>query len=161
MNARSHPLSCKLSPVPIRNLQPRYRGLARCLAGLLVLMFVSFAPVRAMAPTRHHAGETESGMASWYGADQGHQTASGERFDPDALTAATRHLPFGTVVRVTNTLNGRSVDVRINDRGPWSHGRIIDVSSAAADVLDMKKHGVVPVTFEVLKLGLGRRHTDD
>jgi rare lipoprotein A (peptidoglycan hydrolase) len=89
MNARSHPLSCKLSPVPIRNLQPRYRGLARCLAGLLVLMFVSFAPVRAMAPTRHHAGETESGMASWYGADQGHQTASGERFDPDALTAAT------------------------------------------------------------------------
>jgi rare lipoprotein A len=100
-----------------------------------------------------HAGETQTGLASWYGADQGRHTASGERFDADALTAAHRHLPFGTVVRVTNQLNGKSVDVRINDRGPWRHDRIIDVTDAAADVLDMKKAGTVPVTILVLKLG--------
>jgi rare lipoprotein A len=106
------------------------------------------------APHRYHAGETESGLASWYGADQGHETASGERFDPRQLTAAHRHLPFGTVVRVTNRANGRSVDVRINDRGPFGDGdRIIDVSSAAADVLQMKTSGLVAVDIEVIRLG--------
>ncbi len=105
-----------------------------------------------------HPGETQRGIASWYGADQGRHTASGERFDPDALTAAHRHLPFGTVVRVTNELNGKSVDVRINDRGPWRHGRIIDVTDAAANVLDMKKQGTVPVTLLVLKLGPPSKH---
>ena len=120
-------------------------------------------PARAAGPRRMHPGETESGLASWYGADQGHHTASGERFDPDAMTAAHRHLPFGTIVRVTNQLNGKSVELRINDRGPWRHGRIIDVSSAAADVLDMKKQGAVPVTVVVLKLGLPseRAHSGD
>ena len=107
-----------------------------------------------------HPGETETGQASWYGADQGRQTASGERFDPDALTAAHRHLPFGTVVRVTNQLNGKSVDVRINDRGPWRHGRILDLSSAAADILDMKRAGTVPVTLLVLKLGMPSQHAN-
>jgi rare lipoprotein A len=114
-----------------------------------------------MAPTRQHPGDTESGVASWYGAEQGHHTASGERFNPQALTAAHRHLPFGSVVRVTNQLNGRSVELRINDRGPWRHGRIIDVTSAAADILEMKKQGTVPVTIEIIKLGLGRHHTHD
>jgi rare lipoprotein A len=69
------------------------------------------------------------------------------------LTAAHRRLPFGSMVRVTNKLNGRSVVVRINDRGPWADDdRIIDVSSAAADILQMKRSGIVPVEVEVLSL---------
>jgi rare lipoprotein A len=112
----------------------------------------------AFAPTRHDGtGDTEYGKASWYGADQGRHTASGERFDPDALTAAHRHLPFGTIVRVTNRENGRSVEVRINDRGPWRGGRIIDVTSAAADVLQMKRSGVVSVEIDVVRLGSPKR----
>ncbi|MDP8931437.1 MAG: septal ring lytic transglycosylase RlpA family protein, partial [Actinomycetota bacterium] len=91
------------------------------------------------------------GPASWYGPGfAGNATASGEVYDPSELTAAHRSLPFGTRVRVTNQLNGRSVLVRINDRGPFAGGRIIDVSSAAADRLRMKGHGVVPVTVQVL-----------
>ena len=102
----------------------------------------------------YYDGEKQSGLASWYGSEQGHETSSGERFDPHQLTAAHRHLPFGTIVRVTNRLNGSSVEVRINDRGPWGDGdRIIDLSSAAADVLQMKGAGVVPVEIEVIRLG--------
>ena len=77
-------------------------------------------------------------------------TASGERFDRHALTAAHRSLRFGTRVRVTNQRNGRSVIVRINDRGPYSHSRIIDLSEAAARELHMIDAGVVPVTLQVL-----------
>jgi len=104
-----------------------------------------------MGPKRYHEGEKQHGLASWYGSENGRQTSSGERFDPHKLTAAHRHLPFGTIVRVTNRLNGLSVDVRINDRGPWGDGdRIIDLSSAAADVLQMKKAGLVEL--EVIEL---------
>ncbi len=116
-------------------------------------------PADAFAPKRHDGASaaTEYGKASWYGSDQGIQTSSGERFDASALTAAHRRLPFGTIVRVTNRENGRSVEVRINDRGPWCGGRIIDVSSAAADVLQMKRAGIVPVEIEVVKLGSPKR----
>lgn len=96
----------------------------------------------------HHASALR-GMASWYG--EGQMTASGERFNPRQLTAAHRTLPFGTRVRVTNQRNGKSVVVRINDRGPYGRGRIIDVSKAAAKQLGMIDAGVVPVTIEVLK----------
>jgi rare lipoprotein A len=98
-------------------------------------------------------GEVERGLASWYGGKlDGSKTASGERFDQDALTAAHRTLPFGAVVRVTNLRNERAVTVRINDRGPYGRGRVIDVSRAAARALDMIVAGVVPVTVEVLRL---------
>lgn len=91
------------------------------------------------------------GMASWYGyADNGSQSASGERFNENALTAAHRTLPFGTQVRVTNMNNGRSVVVRINDRGPFIRGRLIDVSAGAARVLGMMSSGVAPVRVEIL-----------
>ena len=91
------------------------------------------------------------GKASWYGKEQhGHLTANGERFDMYSLTAAHRTLRMGTRVRVTNLRNGRATLVRINDRGPYSHGRIIDVSYAAAKQLDMLDAGVVPVRLEVL-----------
>jgi rare lipoprotein A len=95
---------------------------------------------------------TETGEASWYGArHHGRRTASGEPFDMHALTAAHRTLPFGTLCRVTSRRSGRMVIVRINDRGPWSKGRIIDLSRAAAEALGMIVAGHVPVTVEVLR----------
>jgi rare lipoprotein A len=84
------------------------------------------------------------GQASFYGRGlQGRRTASGERFDRKALTAAHPTLPFGTLVQVENLITGRSVVVRINDRGPYSHGRIIDLSEAAGGAIGLR--GVAPV----------------
>ena len=96
-----------------------------------------------------HEQNMYRGYATFYSDSQ--MTASGERFDKHALTAAHRTLKLGTRVRVTNQKNGRSVVVRINDRGPYGNkGRIIDLSEAAAKQLDMIEAGVVPVTLEVL-----------
>nr|WP_246518595.1 septal ring lytic transglycosylase RlpA family protein [Ancylobacter lacus] len=89
-----------------------------------------------------------SGMASYYG--YGGRTASGEHHNAAAMTAAHRSLPFGTHVRVTNTANGRSVVVRINDRGPFVRGRVIDVSTAAADALGFRRRGVARVDLAVI-----------
>lgn len=88
----------------------------------------------------------QTGIASFYGS--GRMTASGEHFNPGALTAAHRSLPFGTHVRVTNLRNHRSVVVRINDRGPFVAGRIIDLSTAAAHVIGLG--GTAPVSVTVL-----------
>lgn len=91
------------------------------------------------------------GLASWYGPGfHGNRSASGERYNQNALTAAHRSLPFGTMVRVTNLRNGLSVVVRINDRGPFSRGRIIDLSAASARIIGLKSSGVARVTVEVL-----------
>jgi rare lipoprotein A len=92
------------------------------------------------------AANAQSGLASVY-AYRGGTTAAGERMQPGALTAAHRSLPFGTQVRVTNTRNGRSVVVRINDRGPFVRGRIIDLSPAAAHAIGVS--GLAPVTVDV------------
>jgi rare lipoprotein A len=90
-------------------------------------------------------------MASWYGPGfHGRRTASGETFNSSSLTAAHRYLPFGTKVRVTNLRNGRSVVVRINDRGPFSGGRVIDLSRGAAAIIGVFQSGVAPVVLEVL-----------
>jgi rare lipoprotein A len=101
-------------------------------------------PAKAAADNRpallagEFAKEFQRGHASWYGPGfQGRRTASGERFDMQGLTAAHRTLPFGTMVRVHSLVNGRYVDVRITDRGPFSHSRIIDLSHAAAEELGM------------------------
>lgn len=92
------------------------------------------------------------GMASWYGPGfHGNRTANGESFNQYALTAAHRYLPFGTWVRVTNLNNGRSVVVRINDRGPFTRGRVIDLSTAAAQTIGIVNSGVAPVSVEVLR----------
>jgi rare lipoprotein A len=93
----------------------------------------------------------KEGLASYY-ADkyQGRKTANGETFDTAKLTAAHKTLPFGTRVRVTNLDNGKSVEVRINDRGPYVAGRVIDLSPAAAKKLDMLRAGVVRVRLDVL-----------
>jgi rare lipoprotein A len=91
------------------------------------------------------------GMASWYGPGfHGNRSASGEIFNQNALTAAHRNLPFGTQVRVTNLSNGQSVVVRINDRGPYSGGRVIDLSAAAARAVGLIQAGVAPVSIDVL-----------
>lgn len=93
----------------------------------------------------------ETGVASWYGEDfHGKATANGERYDMDALTAAHRTLPMPTIVRVTNLENGRSIKLRVNDRGPYARGRIIDVSNRAANLLGFSNKGTarVRVQFE-------------
>jgi rare lipoprotein A len=100
-------------------------------------------------PSLGQTAHSDSGKASWYGAKHhGKRTASGERFDQNALTAAHRSLPFGTWVKVTNLNNQRSVIVRINDRGPFSRSRIIDVSKRAASELGLISSGVAPVRIE-------------
>jgi rare lipoprotein A len=96
-------------------------------------------------------GEATSGVASYYAHKyHGRPTASGERFDMHDLTAAHRTLPFGTRVRVTNVTNGRSVVVRINDRGPFVKGRVIDLSLAAAEQLDMVTAGLAEVEMRTV-----------
>jgi rare lipoprotein A len=92
------------------------------------------------------------GLASYYGTGfHGKMTASGETFDQWKLTCAHRDLPFGTRVKVTNIANGKWVIVKVNDRGPWVAGRIIDLSYAAARKIDMIEAGVVKVKLEILK----------
>ena len=92
-----------------------------------------------------------SGTASWYGPGfHGRQTANGERYDMHGLTAAHRSLPFGTKVRVTNRTNGKSVVVRINDRGPYVGERVIDLSRGAAQAVNMTDAGLAPDKLEVL-----------
>jgi rare lipoprotein A len=125
------------------------------LAFLLASMLLAAAcaqrkpPSTTPAPIERHAVET--GRASWYGkAHQGKRTASGERFDMHALTAAHRTLPFGTMVRVTDLKSGRSVDVRINDRGPYRRDRIIDLSYEAARKLGFVSRGTTRVEISVL-----------
>ncbi len=91
------------------------------------------------------------GYASWYGPKfHGRKTASGEPYNMHALTAAHKSLPFGTLVRVTNLENGKSVVVRINDRGPYVAGRIIDLSYAAAKKIGLDKIGVAKVRLEII-----------
>lgn len=108
------------------------------------------APGRTAPPTPSRGAASE-GIASYYGKQHhGQKTASGERFNQHALTAAHRTLPFDTRVRVTNLENGKSVVVRINDRGPYGRGRIIDLSHEAAEQLGMLKDGTVRVRIEPL-----------
>jgi len=112
----------------------------------LLLILVSVL----LLPTLPAWGET--GYASWYGGKfQGRQTASGEIFDTNKLTAAHKTLPFGTVVEVTNLDNGKSIEVRINDRGPFVEGRIIDLSRAAATKIGMMSTGIAPVKVEITR----------
>jgi rare lipoprotein A len=96
----------------------------------------------------HATGRVFSGMASFYGNESGRHTASGQRFNQDAMTAAHRSLPFGTKLRVTH--DGRSVVVTINDRGPFVRGRVLDLSTGAARAIGITSAGVGRVTAEVV-----------
>jgi rare lipoprotein A len=102
----------------------------------------------ASVPHAAKAQNSPFGVASFY--TEGSQTASGEKFDPHELTAASPTLPFGTRLRVTNVSNGRSVVVRINDRGPFVAGRAVDVSYSAADTLGIVERGTAKVKLDVV-----------
>jgi rare lipoprotein A len=116
-------------------------------AALAVACTLAVSPV-AVSPA---SAQALAGAASWYGPGfHGRRTASGERFDQNALTAAHRSLPFGTRVRVTNQANGESVVVRINDRGPFHGNRVIDLSREAASEIGLLRAGVGRVTIEVI-----------
>ena len=107
-------------------------------------------PAATVRPALDKIVATQTGKASWYGSEGGSQTANGERYNPNGLTAAHRTLPFGTKVRVTSLKTGKSAIVRINDRGPFRGNRIIDVSAGAAELIGIKNDGVGEVRVEIL-----------
>jgi rare lipoprotein A len=120
---------------------------------------LTLAPVHAVRPPvvpppdpEPRVLRTLGGSASFYASSlAGRRTASGVSYDPREMVAAHRTLPFGTVLRVTNQLNGRTVTVRVVDRGPVTRGRVLDLSRAAAEELDFIRRGHVPVTIEVIE----------
>lgn len=112
-------------------------------AAMAVPLLLTCTPVQA------ESVKQISGVAAFYSADYHGRTASGERYDPAKLTCAHRTLPFGTRVRVTDTRTHRSVVVTVNDRGPFSKGRMIDLSMAAAKALHMIDRGLIHVTAAV------------
>src|SRR3954466_6796367 len=126
---------------------PARRRAARLL--LILVLALGLAPACSVLPvgwTGH-----QGGLASWYGPGfYGRRTASGAVYTGAALTAAHPALPFGTLVRVTNLANGRAMVVVIDDRGPFVHGRVIDLSEAAARRLGMIRDGVVPARLEIV-----------
>ena len=138
---------------PIRRIQT-------AVVATLILSVVSCASLGNASTSKaddpmagYEVKEIQHGKASWYSirTNRGTKTASGERLDERAATAAHKTLPMGTKVRVTNLKNGNSEVVRINDRGPYIKGRIIDVTIGTAERLGFVRSGVVPVKVEVLK----------
>ncbi|HBO35199.1 MAG TPA: septal ring lytic transglycosylase RlpA family lipoprotein, partial [Sphaerochaeta sp.] len=122
----------------------------RLTALLAVLLIASFALTAADEPLQP-GSVIEKGIASWYTTDKSESlTANGEIFDANAMSAAHKSLKFGTIVRVTNLANGKSVDVRINDRGPYVDGRIIDLTPAAAKQIDMLTSGIASVDLTLI-----------
>ena len=144
----------------------RVSGGLRTAAILLPMMLLAMCA--GTAPTPSAAGKEASaveagpsqiavGIASWYGKEHhGKTTANGEIFDMNKLTAAHRSLRFGTTIRVTNLSNGQSVEVRVNDRGPFVAGRIIDLSMEAARRLGMVTAGLAKVKLEILEPAKGK-----
>lgn len=130
----------------------RRRGFNQALALLLASgLAVSACTVLPKGQADLDVSVKERGIASWYGEDfHGWLTANGETYDMEALTAAHRTLPLGTWVLVTNIENGKQVRVRINDRGPYLYGRVLDLSLAGARELDMVDGGVAAVQLEVV-----------
>lgn len=132
------------------------RRLLPLLAFAATVVLSACGPAATVSAHTHDASVAGSGHelvgdASWYGPGfAGRLTASGEVFDPSELTAAHKTLPFNTRVRVTNLTNGRTVVVRINDRGPFKPGRVIDLSRAAAERIGLVRAGIAPVRLELL-----------
>src|SRR5271169_5253240 len=131
---------------------PIHAGFIAVIALAAISASCSHRHTRAITPPAPAAkGTTETGVASWYGIPyHGRQTSSGEIYDMYALTAAHRNLPFQTWVEVENLTNGKRVDVRINDRGPFVHDRIIDLSQTAAKEIDMLGPGTARVRLTVI-----------
>lgn len=143
-------------PILFVNEPPRRLGWKRrhwvTLVALLVAGFVFSVTDRSPAPSAGQNAPVQRGLASWYGHDfHGEPTAQGEPFNMHALTAAHRSLPLGTRVRVKNLENGRTVVVRINDRGPYKRGVIIDLSRRAAHEIGMIRDGRVRVEVATVR----------
>jgi len=121
---------------------------------------VSKAPIRTESHTQQSSGKvllTLEGVVSYYAHDfHGKQTSNGETYDMNGLTAAHRTFPFGTKVRVTNLENNKIVIVRVNDRGPFKEGRIMDLSMGAAKEIDLIRNGTARVRLEVVEWGNGQ-----
>ncbi len=151
------PFLCRFAAivaVPSLCYYNRVRRLSLFIFALLCLNACGHKKVQVQAPQLPRVSSSElEGLASYYAEPyHGRRTASGEIFDSyRELTAAHRTLPFNTVVRVTNKTNGREVDVRVNDRGPFVDGRVIDLSLRAAREIDLVRTGTAPVKIKVLK----------
>jgi len=115
--------------------------------------FTAAATALGAAAPQPASAMIECGMASWYGLEAGTTSADGGSIDPSVLAAAHRSLPFGTRVRVENLSNGRATTVEINDRGPFTHGRVIDVTRAAAEQLAFLDSGVARVRISTIETG--------
>ncbi len=148
---------------PVGSSRRRHQGaFVLCLLVLLSACGGKQVPLSSSPRTSPSASASEvEGLASYYAEPyHGRRTASGEVFDTyEALTAAHRTLPFHTVVRVQNTSNGKAVEVRINDRGPFIDGRIIDLSLRAAREIDMVRTGVTRVKLTIIRQGTVPRRT--
>lgn len=124
---------------------------------IVTLWLLNCSLLPAVAKSHPDAGKSrltrvQVGLASWYGAQwKGRETASGEIFEPERLTAASPTLPLGSIIQVTNLRNGKTVRLRVNDRGPWHSDRILDVSRAAARLLGFIEHGVTRVRIRLLR----------
>jgi rare lipoprotein A len=140
--------------VRLRTVAPLVWGLVACGARRDQIAPPRAPPGEALASasTAEPRSEVQVGDATWYGGKlTGHRTANGERFDPRQMTAAHRTLPLGTWVEVTRIDTGQRIRVRINDRGPFGHKeRVIDLSRAAAEALDMRRVGVARVEIRVV-----------
>ena len=156
------------SPATPRRVRHQHAHRSALLFALTLLVADAAWPADVLARSgvmqldRHPKQRRQTGFASFYGPEsRNRRTANGERFDPGQLTAAHRTLPFGTRVKVTNLDNDRHVIVRINDRGPYARGRVLDLSRAAARKLGFEREGVAYVRLEVLKGWSGERMADD
>lgn len=126
-------------------------------ASLAMIVVLAYGCATTQSP-EPRPSETLQGVASWYGEEfAGRTTANGEIFDPSLLTAAHRSLPFGTVLDVTNPKTTQTVRVRVNDRGPYIGGRIIDLSYAAAKEIGLIEPGIGDVIFRIVRVGSGER----
>jgi rare lipoprotein A len=139
----------------MRNYLGASRLVAAALVGASALVWgtlIATAPAAAQSKNYNKVASSRSfsGMASYYGYEAGRKTASGQRMNAAAMTAAHRTLPFGTQVKVTEPRSGRSVVVTINDRGPFIRGRVLDLSTGAAAVIGIKGRGVGRVVAEVM-----------
>lgn len=155
LNLHSWAVSFKAGIMKSKELSPglasRFAMAVALCAGLGLHQPAQAGSPRSNDRTTASQGDVQTGIASYYSsAFFGRTTASGTRMNPAAYHAAHRSLPFGTLVEVTNLQNGRSVVVRIDDRGPFRHGRVIDLSPKAAQALGLTRAGIAPVRLNVV-----------
>ena len=132
-----------------KSILPRYLVLPGCIIILVLLISLKGCGFLPTTTTRYSPNDAFHGVASWYGTPyHGRKTANGETYDMHALTAAHRTLPFDSIVRVRRSDDGREVQVRINDRGPFFINRVIDLSREAARRIGMLRHGTTEVSIE-------------